>query len=89
MFTILPVFPVFTMFTCHSLSWLVTLCLNSGQESGDTQVREQEACQGYLQVSCSVLLVVNMIKYQMPQTRRQGNSLTSFKHKLTAFWQKL
>ena len=50
MFTILPVFPVFTMFPCHSLSWLVTLCLNSGQESGDTQVREQEACQGYLQV---------------------------------------
>ena len=89
MFTILPVFPVFTMLTCHSLSWLVTLCLNSGQESGDTQVREQEACQGYLQVLCSVLLVVNMIKYQMPQTRRQGNSLTSFKHKLTAFWQKL
>ena len=86
MFTILP---VFTMLTCHSLSWLVTLCLNSGQESGDTQVREQEACQGYLQVLCSVLLVVNMIKYQMPQTRRQGNSLTSFKHKLTAFWQKL
>ena len=55
-------FTIFTMFTCHSLSWLMTLCLNSGQESGDTQVREQEACQGYLQVSC-VLLVVNMIKY--------------------------
>ena len=60
MFTILP---VFTMLTCHSLSWLVTLCLNSWQESGVTQVREQEACQGYLQVLCSVLLVVNMIKY--------------------------
>ena len=41
------------MFTCHSLSWLVTLCLNSGQESGVTQVREQEACQGYLQVLCT------------------------------------
>ena len=65
MFTILPVFPVFTMLTCHSLSWLVTLCLNSGQESGDTQVREQEACQGYLQVLCVLFELLSGNKPQI------------------------
>ena len=59
------------MFTCHSLSWLVTLCLNSGQESGDTQVREQEACQGYLQVSC--VLCTSDGEYENIRCHRLGS----------------
>ena len=53
--------------TSHSLSWLITLCLNSGQDSGVPQTSLQEACQGYLAdkvMLCQGYLADKVIKCQ-------------------------